>query len=489
MAATQETMPVTAAVKPARAAVIGGGVIGGGWVARLIQNGVDVGIFDPDPEAPRKIAEVMANAEHAVGRLTMAPLPPRGDMTFAGSIAEAVAGAELIVEAVPERLNVKQAVYAEIEAAASPAALITSSTSGILPSDLQDGMERPERLLVAHPFNPVYLLPLVELVGGRATTAQSIERAAGFFAGIGMHPLRIRKEIEAFVADRFLEAVWREALWLVKDGIATTEEIDDAIRFGFGLRWAQMGLFAQFGPCLKWPWTKLMDVPELTDELVQTISDQSDTQSGMHSIRELERIRDDNLVAIMQALKANDWGAGRTLSAWETALYDAVPAATASDDINQPIETMRQQVPAAWTDYNGHMNEARYLDCFSMATDAVMRRIGVDADYLAGGGSYFTVETHIRHLDEVRAGSEIFATSQVLLGEGKKLQLFHHLYAAGGDGAPRLLATGEHMLIHVDMNSRSSSLPSDMVAAKLAELAAAHEHLPRPEGAGRAIGG
>jgi len=505
MAPTQETMRVTTAVKPVRAAVIGGGVIGGGWVARLIQNGVDVGIFDPDPEAPRKISEVMANAGHAIGQLTMAPLPAPGEMAFAASIAEAVAGAELIIEAVPERLNVKQAVYAEIEAAASAEALITSSTSGILPSDLQDEMDRPDRLLVAHPFNPVYLLPLVELVGGRATAAENIERAAGFFAGIGMHPLRIRKEIEAFVADRFLEAVWREALWLVKDGIATTEEIDDAIRFGFGLRWAQMGLFetyrvaggeagmahfiAQFGPCLKWPWTRLMDVPELTDELVQTISDQSDAQSGMHSIRELERIRDDNLVAIMQALKANDWGAGRTLSAWETALYDAVPAATATNDINQPIETMRQQVPASWTDYNGHMNEARYLDCFSMATDAVMRRIGVDADYLAAGGSYFTVETHIRHLDEVWAGREIFATSQVLHGAGKKLQLFHHLYATEGDGEARLLATGEHMLIHVDMNSRASSLPSDRVARKLAELAAAHEALPRPEGAGRAIGG
>ena len=222
---------------------------------------------------------------------------------------------------------------------------------------------------------------------------------------------------------------------------------------------------------------------------MQTISDQSDAQSGMHSIRELERIRDDNLVAIMQALKANDWGAGRTLSAWETALYDAVPAATTGKDINQPIETMRQQVPAAWTDYNGHMNEARYLDCFSIATDAMMRLVGVDADYLAAGSSYFTVETHIRHLDEVTAGNEIYATSQLLMGDGKKMQLFHHLYVADADGEDRLLATGEHMLIHVDMNSRSSSLPSDAVAAKLAELAAAHEKLPRPEGAGRAIGG
>ena len=491
--------------KPRLAAVVGGGVIGGGWVARLIQNGVDVQVFDPDPEAPRKIEAVMANADHAIAKLTMAPMPTPGRLHFAASIADAVAAAELIVEAVPERLEVKHAVYAEIEAAAKPNAIISSSTSGIMPTDLQAEMRHPGRLLVGHPFNPVYLLPLVELVGGKATEADTITRAGAYFTSIGMHPLPLAKEIEAFVADRFLEAVWREALWLVKDGIATTEEIDDAIRFGFGLRWAQMGLFetyrvaggeagmahfiAQFGPCLKWPWTKLMDVPELTDELVQTISDQSDAQSGMHSIRELERIRDDNLVAIMQALKANDWGAGRTLSAWEAALYDAVPAATTGKDINQPIETMRQQVPAAWTDYNGHMNEARYLDCFSIATDAMMRLVGVDADYLAAGSSYFTVETHIRHLDEVTAGNEIYATSQLLMGDGKKMQLFHHLYAADADGEDRLLATGEHMLIHVDMNSRSSSLPSDAVAAKLAELAAAHEKLPRPEGAGRAIGG
>ena len=488
--------------KPARAAVIGGGVIGGGWVARLIQNGVDVAIFDPDPEAPRKISEIMENAHRAITGLTMAPLPAAGALRFASSIADAVGGAALIVEAVPERLDIKQSVYAEIEAAAPADAIISSSTSGILPTDLQAEMKTPERLLVGHPFNPVYLLPLVELVGGEKTAPDTIERAASFFSALGMHPLKIRKEIEAFVADRFLEAVWREALWLVKDGIATTEEIDDAIRFGFGLRWAHMGLFetyrvaggeagmahfiAQFGPCLKWPWTKLMDVPELTDELVQAISDQSDAQSGMHSIRELERIRDTNLVAIMQALKANDWGAGKTLAAWETALYDSAAPEGMSDE-SGPLETMRQQVPASWTDYNGHMNEARYLDCFSMATDAVMRHIGVDAEYLAAGGSYFTVETHIRHLDEVTAGTEIFATSQVLLGEGKKMQLFHHLYAADGD-TPRLLATGEHMLIHVDMQARSSSLPSDMVATNLTRLAAAHAEMPKPDGAGRAIG-
>ena len=184
---------------------------------------------------------------------------------------------------------------------------------------------------------------------------------------------------------------------------------------------------------------------------------------------------------------ARSSSAGRTLAAWEKALYDGVPARDESD-ISGPLETVRRQVPADWTDYNGHMNEARYLDCFSMATDAMMRRIGVDSAYLDAGGSYFTVETHIRHLDEVVVGTEIFATSQVLLGEGKKMQLFHHLYAADA-AEPRLLATGEHMLIHVDMNSRAASLPGEGVAARLAALAEAHAALPRPDGAGRAVGG
>ncbi len=485
--------------KPAVAAVIGGGVIGGGWVARLIQNGVNVQVFDPDPEAPRKIITIIENADHALARLTMAPPPARGSLNFASSIAEAVASAELIVEAVPERLEVKQAVYAEIELAADDNVIISSSTSGIMPSDLQAKMNRPDKLMVGHPFNPVYLLPLVEMVGGKQTSHETIRRAGEIYRALGMHPLHLRKEIEAFVADRFLEAVWREALWLVKDGIATTAEIDDAIRYGFGLRWAQMGLFetyrvaggeagmahfiAQFGPCLKWPWTKLMDVPELTDELVEKISSQSDAQSGNHSIRELERIRDNNLVAIMQALKANDWGAGKTLANWEATLYNAIPAARKTD-YKKPLETLRRSVPADWTDYNGHMNEARYLDCFSHATDMLMRMCGVDSAYVAAGGSYFTVETHIQHLNEVKAGAEVHITTQILAGAGKKLHIFHRLY----EGEKRLLATGEHMLLHVDMNTRASSLPTEGVAIKVASFVDGHAGLPKPDGAGRAIG-
>ncbi len=313
-----------------KAACIGGGVIGAGWVARLLLNGIDVSIYDPGPEASRKVDEVMKGARRAYKQMVPGGLPKEGKLTFAKTVAEAVKDADFIQESVPERLDLKHKVLAEIDKHAPANALVGSSTSGIKPSDMQTSMQRPERLVVGHPFNPVYLLPLVEIVGGKDTLPEAIEMAKEIYSSIGMKPVVIRKEIEAFVGDRLLEAAWREALWLIKDGICTVEELDDIMRYSFGLRWAQMGMFqvyrvaggeagmrhfmAQFGPCLKWPWTKLMDVPEFNDELVDLIATQSDEQSGKWSIRELEKIRDDNLVAIYQALakqnKGKGWGAG-----------------------------------------------------------------------------------------------------------------------------------------------------------------------------------
>ncbi|MGB0926182.1 MAG: carnitine 3-dehydrogenase [Pikeienuella sp.] len=481
-----------------KAALIGGGVIGGGWAARLIENGIDVAVYDPDPEAERKLNAVLTGADRAYAKLTMAPRVTKGAVTFCGTIAEAVAGAALIVESVPERLDIKQKVYAEAEAA-NTTAVIASSTSGIMPTELQAKMAHPGRLIVAHPFNPVYLLPLVELVAGEKTDAHHIEWAKEFYAQIGMHPLHCRVEIEGFLSDRLQEALWREALWLLKDGVATADELDAAIRFGPGLRWAQMGtmqtfhlaggeagmrgMLAMFGPCLKWPWTKLMDVPELTDEFVEMVGDQCDTQAGDLTARDLEAIRDDNLVAIMQALKANDWGAGKTLAAYERMLFDK-GAAKPTEVLSKPIETVNRTVPPDWTDYNNHMNEARYLQCFADATDAFMRLIGADADYVAGGLSYFTVETHIRHIDEAAALAPIRVETQVIEGKGKKMRLFHSMYH--GDG--RLLATGEHMLVHVSLETRAACAPAPAVEAKLVEIAGLHEGLPVPDGAGRAVG-
>ena len=317
-----------------------------------------------------------------------------------------------------------------------------------------------------------------------------------------MYPLHLKKEIDAHIADRFLEAVWREALWLINDGIATTEEIDNAIRYGFGIRWAQMGLFetyrvaggeagmrhfiAQFGPCLSWPWTKLMDVPELTDELVDAIADQSDAQSGMHSIRELERIRDDNLVGMMRALGANDWGAGALQNAHDKTLRAGAGIVGHVDDIvdlSQPVLTLHRVVPLDWLDYNGHMTESRYLQAFADSTDRFMEMIGCDAEYIASGGSYFTAETHIRHLDEVHAGAKITVRTQVILGEGKKMHLWHEMC----EGA-RVLATGEHLLLHVDLATRRAAPPAAQVEAALVKVATAHASLPAPEGLGRAVG-
>jgi carnitine 3-dehydrogenase len=483
------------------AAIIGGGVIGGGWAARFALNGWNCRVFDPDPEAERKIGEVMANARRSLPGLTDTALPPEGKITFHDSINEAVEGAEWIQESVPERLDIKHKTFGAIQQSCDPDAVIGSSTSGFKPSELQQGMARPEQIMVAHPFNPVYLLPLIELVPGDGIDGAHVDRAKTILTSLGMYPLHLKKEIDAHVADRFLEAVWREALWLVKDGIATTEEIDNAIRYGFGIRWAQMGLFetyrvaggeagmkhfmAQFGPALKWPWTKLMDVPEFNKELVDLIAGQSDAQSGAYSIRELERIRDNNLVTMMRGLKAQDWGAGALLNAHDKALRRDTPMGARADGFasDQPVLTARRTVPLDWTDYNGHMTESRYLLAFADATDRFMEIIGCDADYIRSGGSYFTAETHIRHVDEVNAGAVIEVTTQVIMGEGKKMHLWHEMRE--GD---RLLATGEHFLLHVSLETRKPSAPSAEIEAALGRFAKGHASLPAPEGLGRAIG-
>jgi len=320
-----------------RAAVVGAGVIGSAWAARFALHGIDVKVFDPNPETPRILAEVFDNARVAWAALEL-PKMTEGAVRIVDSCEEACGDAQWVQESAPEDIDMKRSILRTIDDACDDDVVIASSTSGIKPSLLQKGMAHPSRLLVGHPFNPVYLLPLVEVCAGEQTDGDVVARAIAFYESISMKPLHVRVEIDAFIADRLLEAVWRESLWLINDGVATTEEIDDAIRYGFGLRWAQMGIFEtyrvaggeggmahfvrQFGPTLSWPWTKLMDVPELTDELVETIGSQSDAQSGEHSIRGLERIRDTNLVGILRALETNSWGAGETLAAQRERLVD-----------------------------------------------------------------------------------------------------------------------------------------------------------------------
>ena len=234
--------------------LLGGGVIGGGWAARFLLTGVDVKMYDPDPEAPRKVGEVMANARRALTKLYMPSLPPEGALTFVDTPEEAATGVQFVQECAPERMDLKQMLLRRASSVAAPDVVFGSSTSGLLPSVMQDGMTHPDRLVVGHPFNPVYLMPLVEICGGAATSDIAKQRAAEVYTSIGMRPLHLDVEIDGFVADRLMEALWREALWLVNDGVATAEQIDDAMRFGPGLRWSFMGTFLAAKPVCATSW-------------------------------------------------------------------------------------------------------------------------------------------------------------------------------------------------------------------------------------------
>lgn len=463
---------------PSTFAVIGGGVIGGGWIARFLVMGCNVKVYDTDPQAERKISQMLVNARRSLPGLYEHVLPKEGTVHVCASIEEAVSDAQWIGESVPERLDVKHQIFREIQCHCRDDAIIASSTSGFKPSQLQQESCNPEQIIVAHPFNPVYLIPLVELVGDRETTTA----AAKILSQLGMHPLTLRKEIDAHIADRLLEAVWREGLWLINDGIATTAEIDDVIRYGFGLRWAQMGMFEtyriaggeagmkhfieQFGPALKWPWTKLMDVPELSDELISTIANQSDEQSGHHSITDLEQIRDDNLVAMMRALKLKDWAAGDLLNKVDHRLEASAVIASQTPYQRNNVQTIHRVIPSSWLDFNGHMNDSHYAEVFSKASDIVLRRLGADPDYVARGYSYFTVDMKIDYVAECHAGDEVKVFTSIKLADGKKLDLYHELKDTEGN----LRATASQFLLHVDLQSRKSCEPVEPLATHLKRL-------------------
>lgn len=299
-------------------AALGSGVIGSGWVARALAHGLDVVAWDPAPGAEAALRQRIANAWPALVKQGLAPGAAQSRLRFVATVEDCVRDADFIQESAPERLELKLELHARISAAAKPDALIGSSTSGLLPSEFYEGATHPERCVVGHPFNPVYLLPLVEVVGGRHTAPEAIQAAIAVYENLGMRPLHVRKEVPGFIADRLLEALWREALHLVNDGVATTGEIDDAIRFGAGLRWSFMGTFLtytlaggdagmrhfmnQFGPALKLPWTYL-PAPELTDTLIDDVVAGTSAQLGEHSIGALERYRDDCLLAVLDAVR------------------------------------------------------------------------------------------------------------------------------------------------------------------------------------------
>src|SRR5579862_5022961 len=386
--------------------LLGTGVIGGGWAARALHFGIDVVAADVKPEMEGWIRGAVENAEGALSRLTLAPLPPKGKLSFTTDLNAMAAQVDFIQENIPEQLELKQRILGQVSRHAPADVVIASSTSGLIPSELQRDMQHPERFLVAHPFNPVYLLPLVELVGGAQTSPAAIEAAARFFTYIGMHALKVRREVPGHLTDRLQEALWREILHMVNEDVATTGELDDSIIYGPGLRWAAMGMnliyhlaggetgmrhmLAQFGPALKWPWTKL-EAPELTETLIDRMVEGTQEQAGGRSIRELERLRDYYLVAIQQVLRQLDIGAGSTLRKLEERLYVDARAkagaaaagvgakggqgAKAGDSALPRFDTT---VRAEWVDYNGHMSDFLYGYVFGDAMDALYRSVGID---------------------------------------------------------------------------------------------------------------
>jgi carnitine 3-dehydrogenase len=482
--------------------LLGTGVIGGGWAARALHFGIDVIAADVKPEMEEWIRGAVANAEPALARLTSAPLPPKGRLSFTTDLRVMARQADFVQENIPEQLPLKQRMLAEVSRHAAADVIIASSTSGLTPTDLQRDMAAPERFCVAHPFNPVYLLPLVELVGGEKTMQATIDAAAKFFTYIGMHPLQVRREVPGHLTDRLQEALWREILHLVNDGVATTGELDESIIYGPGLRWAAMGtnliyhlaggesgmrhMLAQFGPCLKWPWTKL-EAPELTGALIDRMVEGTQAQAAGRSIRELERLRDDYLVAIQQVLRQYNIGAGATLRSLEERLHhDAAGTPVAQPlDSGQPLRLMDTAVRAEWVDYNRHMSDFRYAQVFGDAIDAIFRRAGVDEAYRATGRMYYTVENHIKHLGEAKAGEALYVTAQVLDVDDKRVHVFQRMHRGRDD---KLIATAEQMYLHVDTAAAKAAPADPKVRAKLEAIRSEHAELPPPPGSGRPVG-
>jgi carnitine 3-dehydrogenase len=299
-----------------RVAIVGCGVIGAGWAAHYLRMGLDVMAHDPAPDAERRLREAIDRAWPALERLGLRPGASPDRLRFAAGLADAVQDADVVQESTPERIDGKVRVFAELDAAAPPDALLASSTSGLTMTAMQAACRRPERTVVGHPFHPPYLIPLVEVVGGARTDPAAVDRLAAFYAAHGKEVVRLRREVPGFIATRLQEALWREMLHMVAEGEATVEEIDRAVVHGPGLRWAVVGpgltfhlaggeggmahCLDQFGPTLAEPWSR-MDAPPLTDDLRQALIDGAVREAAGRPIAELERARDDALIGLLRS--------------------------------------------------------------------------------------------------------------------------------------------------------------------------------------------
>ena len=299
-------------------AVVGTGVIGTGWIIRFLFNKKKINIYDPSDKQKKFLLAELKRTNSLLKKFYKKNININTQLKFCNSIKEAVADADLIQENAPENEKMKINIIKEISLHTKKSSIIASSSSGLLPSKIQSKAKHPERVLIAHPFNPVYLLPLVEIVPGKKTGKKNILAANKFYTKIGMKTLILKKELPGYLSDRLQESMWRESLHIINEGFASTKDLDDAIIYGPGLRWSLMGTFLtfhlaggemgmkhmleQFGPALKLPWTKLK-APKLTNSLKKKIIEGTKIQSKNKSINNLANLRDNFLIDLQKLLK------------------------------------------------------------------------------------------------------------------------------------------------------------------------------------------
>ncbi|GAA3537848.1 3-hydroxyacyl-CoA dehydrogenase NAD-binding domain-containing protein [Zobellella aerophila] len=302
-----------------KAGVLGTGVIGGAWALHFLRMGMDVVAYDPGPNAREKLLAMVDHIWPTMEKLGLREGASPQRLRFADSLEELVNSVEVIQESTPENLNAKRGLFAELDRLAPPEVVIISSTSGFAMTDMAvEVQQQADRFVVGHPFNPPYLVPFCEVCGGERTSQDVVDWTAAFYEAIEKQVAKMDKELPGFIGNRLQEALWREALHMVANNECSVEDIDKAIAYGPGLRWAIMGhcltyhlgggqggmahLLDHFEESLKEPWTRL-DAPELTQQLKDDMVAGCLSQANGASINELIQERDDCLIRIMQTLK------------------------------------------------------------------------------------------------------------------------------------------------------------------------------------------
>jgi carnitine 3-dehydrogenase len=299
-----------------RIAIIGTGVIGASWTALFLAKGLQVVATDIAPNAEAALRKFVETAWPALERLGLSPGASQSNLKFTAALAQAVVDVDLVQENGPERIDFKQKLYGQLDELLPPNVIIASSSSGLTMSEIQKGAaSHPERCVIAHPFNPPHLVPLVEIVGGAKTSEATIERVAEFYTGLGKQAVRLRKEVPGHVANRLQAALAREVYYLVAEGVVSAADVDTALCWGPGLRWGIMGnmmlnhlgggpggiehFFQQFtGPMTAW-W-KVLGQPVLTPEVQKKLIDSVHAEVGSRSIAELEAQRDEVLLGLLE---------------------------------------------------------------------------------------------------------------------------------------------------------------------------------------------